>query len=203
VTTPEELRFIAIAAFPWLEEAETKVATKRRNLVWYGLGFPVLCTMWMGMALVALLSLDFSFLDAADDIAPRARLKFHLAAVPLGVLPPLGLVGGLVSTLFGLGPLAEVHPSTILWSFAAIQVCIGIGFGTMAHRVWATQLSLDGGVWLKLDKTVHELGLEDRISFSFESMVESRELMDTLARLRIELEGLTVGDIASSRGASL
>jgi len=116
-------------------------------------------------------------------------------AIPLGAAPPLLLVAGLIGTVFDFGPVAELSPSTFVWVFVLLQVCIGVGFAAMAPRIWVSQLNMADGVWLELDKSIHELGLEGRFVLSFESGVELGELTNQLAELQVEIEQCAHGSL--------
>jgi hypothetical protein len=51
------------------------------------------------------------------------------------------------------------------------------------------------GVWLELDKNIHELGLEDEFVLSFESGVELDEMTDKLAKLQVAMEQCADGSL--------
>ena len=178
-------RLIATAALPLLDQARTQIAGSRRALIFHGLLFPVRSMLWLFVVVDSLLS---GSIEPMEERTPRSKLQFYLAAIPLGVSPPLLLVAGLVSAVFDVGPMAGLNPSTVLWGFVLLQVCIGVGFAALASRVWVSPLNMADGVWLELDKNIHELGLEGEFSLSFEPGVELDEMTDTLAKIQVEFE---------------
>jgi hypothetical protein len=181
----EDRRFIATAALPLLDQARAQIVGCRRAVIFHGLLFPFRATLWL---FVVLFFLVFEVIEPFQGISPRSKLKFYLAAIPLGAAPPLLLVAGLISAVFDFGPMAELSPSTILWAFVLIQVCIGLGFAAMAPRIWVSQLNMADGVWLELDKNIHELGLEGEFVLSWEPGIELDEMTDKLAKLQLEIE---------------
>jgi hypothetical protein len=188
----EDRRFIATAALPLLDQARTQIAGCRRTLIFHGLLFPVRATLWLFVVVFFLMS---GGIEPMEDKTPRSKLKFYLAAIPLGASPPLLLVAGLLSALFDFGPMAGLNPSRILWGFLLLQVCIGVGFAALASQIWVSQLNMADGVWLELDKNIHELGLEDEFVLSFESGVELDEMTDKLAKLQVAMEQCADGSL--------
>jgi hypothetical protein len=156
--------------------------------------------LWLFVVADSLLS---GSIEPMDERPPRSKLQFYLAAIPLGVSPPLLLVAGLVSAVFDVGPMAGLSPSIVFWAFVLLQVCIGVGFAALASRVWVSPLNMADGVWLELDKNIHELGLEGEFSLSFEPGVELDEMMDTLAKIQVEFErcarGVCRGKLAQAK----
>ena len=208
----EDRRFIATAALPLLDQARTSLVGRRKDVTVNGLAFPVFATLRLFYFFFSLITLDpgglWKAIGPVDNGElkwkyPRSKQMFYLAAIPLGAAPPLLFVAGLVATVFDLGALAELSPSTIVWVFVSLQVCIGLGFAAMANQVWVHEVVVAGSVWLELDKTIHELGLEKQFVLSFNSGIELGELIETLGEIKLEIERCAHGSGGGGGSPSL